>query len=142
MEPSTATASDHAQLHSGEVLGLVDDDVPVRLFRPGDERLSFIEEGQIGTAPSLIARLFGRRPGRGTAASSGLRARSWPVRVAVCWQKAGAGPEAVTVGHVLSRRVLRAALDRTSASKTAWRVTSEVDLATWTAHANCHQLVA
>ena len=62
---SPATASDHAQLHGGEVLGLVDDNVPVGLSHPGDEGFSFIEEGQVGTAPSLFVGPLGRRSGEG-----------------------------------------------------------------------------
>ncbi len=61
---SPAPATDHAQLHGGEILGLVHNDVPVGLFHARDEGLSFVEQGQVGTGPSLVAGPLGRRPGQ------------------------------------------------------------------------------
>ena len=44
-------AGDHAELHRREVLGLVDDDVPVAARPPPGEERGFVEEGQIVDAP-------------------------------------------------------------------------------------------
>src|SRR5205823_1692737 len=52
-------ARDHAQLHRGQVLRLVDDDVPEPARRAVDQRPCLVQEWQVVLAPDELGRASG-----------------------------------------------------------------------------------
>ena len=55
-----AAPGQRPQLHGRQVLGLVDDDVPVAAGRSGDGRLGLVEQRQVGDRPRLVVDPAGR----------------------------------------------------------------------------------